>query len=259
MTDVIAVIRRDPPRWRRGPCPCGAVSSVRPCVCIVRSFVRSCAVAAAMKTPNQQRQTGVRAVARTLPRVQGVKIVRGCHICADPLGPPLARGRRTGGHDLGPQQVETALAAVKVVRGHIRPASWRTCGLRGPRPPCVPHVSCTTCRSPPRSFVCYVPCIHSAGARSAAQSACTAWHAPRGVVGKLFGGIISYSAHTVRTLSTRSNPQRRVIADLLSIARLPPGHDPGVDYGVATAARQRWHLAIRHFGFFGGPLAAAND
>ena len=49
------------------------------------------------------------------------------------------------------------------------------------------------------------------------------------------------------------------IADIFSIARLPPGHDPGADCGVATAARQRWHLAIRHFGFFGGPLAAAND
>ena len=49
------------------------------------------------------------------------------------------------------------------------------------------------------------------------------------------------------------------IADLLSIARLPPGHDPGAGYGVATAARQRWHLAIRHFGLFGGLLAAAND
>ena len=49
------------------------------------------------------------------------------------------------------------------------------------------------------------------------------------------------------------------IADLLSLARLPPGHDPGAGCGVATAARQRWHLAIRHFGLFGGPLAAAND
>ena len=41
----------------------------------------------------------------------------------------------------------------------------------------------------------------------------------------------------------------------------PPGHrdHPGVDYGVATAARQRWHLAIRHFGLFGGPLAAATE
>ena len=47
--------------------------------------------------------------------------------------------------------------------------------------------------------------------------------------------------------------------DLLSIARLPPGHNPGAGYGVATAARQRWHLAIRHFGSFGGPVAAAND
>ena len=36
-------------------------------------------------------------------------------------------------------------------------------------------------------------------------------------------------------------------------------YDPGADCGVATAARQRWHLAIRHFGLFGGPLAAAND
>ena len=49
------------------------------------------------------------------------------------------------------------------------------------------------------------------------------------------------------------------IAGLLSIARLPPGHDPGAGYGVATAARQRWHLAIRHFGLIGGPLAAGND
>ena len=49
------------------------------------------------------------------------------------------------------------------------------------------------------------------------------------------------------------------IADLLSITRLPPGHDPGAGCGVATAARQRWHLAIRHFGLFGGPFAAAND
>ena len=34
------------------------------------------------------------------------------------------------------------------------------------------------------------------------------------------------------------------IADLLSIARIPPGHDPGADYGVAMTAGQRWHLAI---------------
>ena len=40
------------------------------------------------------------------------------------------------------------------------------------------------------------------------------------------------------------------IADLSSIARLPPGHDPGASYGVATAARQQWHLAIIHFGLF---------
>ena len=42
------------------------------------------------------------------------------------------------------------------------------------------------------------------------------------------------------------------IADLLSIALLPPVHDPGAGYGVVTAARQRWHLAIR---YFGPPLA----
>ena len=48
------------------------------------------------------------------------------------------------------------------------------------------------------------------------------------------------------------------IADLLSIARLPPGHDPSAGCGVAKAARQRWHLAIRHFGLIGGPVAAAN-
>ena len=41
-------------------------------------------------------------------------------------------------------------------------------------------------------------------------------------------------------------------ADLLSIAQLPPGHDPGACYGVATAALQRWHLAIRYFGSDGG-------
>ena len=49
------------------------------------------------------------------------------------------------------------------------------------------------------------------------------------------------------------------IAGLLSIARLPPGHDLGAGYGVATAARQRWHLAIRYFGLFGGRVATAND
>ena len=49
------------------------------------------------------------------------------------------------------------------------------------------------------------------------------------------------------------------IADLLSIARLPPGHDLGAGYGVATAARQRWHLKITYFGLFGGPVAASND
>ena len=48
------------------------------------------------------------------------------------------------------------------------------------------------------------------------------------------------------------------IADLLSIARLLPGHDHGAGYGVATAPRQRWHLAIRYFGLFSGPVAAAN-
>ena len=41
--------------------------------------------------------------------------------------------------------------------------------------------------------------------------------------------------------------------------RLPPGHDPGAGYGVETASLQMWHLAIRHFGLFGGPVAAAND
>ena len=45
--------------------------------------------------------------------------------------------------------------------------------------------------------------------------------------------------------------------DLLSIARLQPRHDPGAGYGVATAARQQWHLAIRYFVLFGGPLPVA--
>ena len=52
------------------------------------------------------------------------------------------------------------------------------------------------------------------------------------------------------------------IADLLSIARLPPGHDPGAGYrwyGVAMAVRQRLHLAIRPCNLFGSPIAAAND
>ena len=49
------------------------------------------------------------------------------------------------------------------------------------------------------------------------------------------------------------------IADLFSIARLPPEHDPGANYGVATVARQPWHLAIRNFGLFSNPVAAAND
>ena len=49
------------------------------------------------------------------------------------------------------------------------------------------------------------------------------------------------------------------IADLLLITWLPPGHDPGACYGVATAALQLQHLAIRHFGLFFGPVAAAND
>ena len=35
--------------------------------------------------------------------------------------------------------------------------------------------------------------------------------------------------------------------------------DPGAVYGVATAPRQRWRLAIRYFGLFGGPVAAVND
>ena len=60
-------------------------------------------------------------------------------------------------------------------------------------------------------------------------------------------------------LSVSGGDAVEAIADLLSIARLPPGHDASADCGVATAALQRWHLAIRHFGLFGGPLAAAND
>ena len=61
------------------------------------------------------------------------------------------------------------------------------------------------------------------------------------------------------SLSGSGGDAVEAIADLLSIARLPPGHDPGAGYGVATAARQRWHLAIRYFGLFGCLLAAAND
>ena len=130
MTAVIAVIRRDPPRWRRGPCPGGDVSSARPSVRIVRLFVRSQAAAAAIG--NAEPTTSDRGEDCPLPSVPGVEIVQGCHVRAEPLGPPLASGRRAGGSDRGLPQVETALAAAQAVRGQVRPASRRTCGLRAP-------------------------------------------------------------------------------------------------------------------------------
>ena len=71
-----------------------------------------------------------------------------------------------------------------------------------------------------------------------------------------------YSPDDVLKFSTQSGSGGdavEAIADLLSIARLPPGHDLGAGYGVATAARQRWHLKITYFGLFGGPVAASND
>ena len=71
----------------------------------------------------------------------------------------------------------------------------------------------------------------------------------------VFGGSLTVSTFRQVQAGTRW----RRLRNLLSIARLPPGHDPGAGYGVATAARQRWHVAIRHFGLFCGPLAAAND
>ena len=66
-------------------------------------------------------------------------------------------------------------------------------------------------------------------------------------------------SHACSAASGSGGDAVEAVADLLSIARLPPGHDPGAGCGVATAARQRWHLAIRHFGLFGGQVAAAND
>ena len=48
--------------------------------------------------------------------------------------------------------------------------------------------------------------------------------------------------HDPRDRSGSGGDVVETITDLLSIARLPPGHDPGAGYGVATAARQRWHL-----------------
>ena len=71
-------------------------------------------------------------------------------------------------------------------------------------------------------------------------------------------GLIDLFGHKQHT-SGSGGDAVEAISDLLTIARLPPGHDPGADYGVATAARQRWHLAIRYFGLFGGPVTAAND
>ena len=38
------------------------------------------------------------------------------------------------------------------------------------------------------------------------------------------------------------------IASLLSIAWMPPGHDPGASHDMATAVLQLWILAIGHFG-----------
>ena len=74
-------------------------------------------------------------------------------------------------------------------------------------------------------------------------------------MGRMSGTTLQATAH----VSNSGGDAVEAIASLLSIVRLPPGHDPGAGYGVATAARQRWHLAIRHFGLFSGPVAAAND
>ena len=62
--------------------------------------------------------------------------------------------------------------------------------------------------SPARSPVTY-PVSTRRAPEAPRQSARTACHAPRGVVGKLFVGIISYSAHTALTLSARSQQQRQ--------------------------------------------------
>ena len=75
----------------------------------------------------------------------------------------------------------------------------------------------------------------------------------------LAGAVAPRAEARARVGSGSGGDAVEAIAELLSIARLPPGHDPGAGCGVATAARQRWHLAIRHFGLFGGPVAAAND
>ena len=205
MIAVIAVIRRDPPRWRRGPRPAAlsspfARANVSP---FVRLFVRR---AAAMRTPNQQRQTGVRAVPRTLPRVPGIEIVRGCYVRANPLGPLLleAGGPAAMTADYSSWRRRLLQCRLFVVRFDQR------CGVRADRgSTCAVHTAGDMHHPPPGSSACLVLRIHSAGARSARQTARTAWHAPRGAVGKLFDGVISYSAHTVITLSARSHPQRQ--------------------------------------------------
>ena len=156
VTTVIAVIRRDPSRWRQEPCPGGAVSPARPCARVVRFFVRT-----PLRQPEERRTNNVRGLSSA--RYHARRVSRSC-------------GAVTSVRIRSVPLWLAALAAVQAVRGKVRPASWRTCGPRGPHAPYIPLVTCTTCRLPPRSSACHVPRIHSAGARSARQSARTAWY-----------------------------------------------------------------------------------
>ena len=94
VTTVIAVIRRrrDPSKWRQGPCPGGAVPSALPCARVVRSFVGT-----PWRRPEELRTNNVRQ-GGGLPRARyhacQVEIMRGCHVSADPLDPHLTSGRR---------------------------------------------------------------------------------------------------------------------------------------------------------------------
>ena len=130
--------------------------------------------------------------------------MRGCYVRANPLGPLLleAGGPAAMTADYSSWRRRLLQCRLFVVRFDQR------CGVRADRgSTCAVHTAGDMHHPPPGSSACLVLRIHSAGARSARQTARTAWHAPRGAVGKLFDGVISYSAHTVITLSARSHPQ----------------------------------------------------
>ena len=148
--------------------------------------------------------------AARLPRVQGVEIERGRHVRSVPSRP------------LGPLWLAiegpTAMIADYIGARCSAGCSWShstsivayvltersTCAVRTARimhdvPTAAPLVSPDTNLVPIQRA--------PGGPKRPRQSARTVWHAPHGVVGKSFGGIITSSAHTVLTLSVRSNQQ----------------------------------------------------